>query len=219
MQSMERSHLERGFAEIAQQFTTFPDGTIGIGRPLNNIPAGIKGANAYGICIEHLGYFDLNGDTMTDEHRNTIIGINAILLKVFSLPVNENTVVYHHWYDLNTAERTNGTGTTKSCPGTNFFGGNTVAAAKANFYPIVEAKLLELNAQVESGAKSLYTSVGIVIPKKLNVRSAPSLNSTIIGSLAMGTPVRLFEQQSDFTKISASSSRWVKSEYIQAEQN
>jgi hypothetical protein len=46
---MERAHLERGFAEIVQNITTFPDGKIMVCRTLNHMPAGIKGANTFGI--------------------------------------------------------------------------------------------------------------------------------------------------------------------------
>src|SRR6187549_1450573 len=46
LKSMEQSHCERGFAQIAQNITTFPDGLIAICRPFDVIPAGIKGANA-----------------------------------------------------------------------------------------------------------------------------------------------------------------------------
>lgn len=128
---------ERGFAQIAQNFTTFPDGTIGIGRPLDVAPAGIKGANSFGICIEHLGNFDLKGDNMTPAQAHTIVNINAMLAEHFKLQVNTETIVYHHWYDLTTGKRTNGTGQTKTCPGTNFFGGNTVEACEKNFLPLI----------------------------------------------------------------------------------
>ena len=139
-QNMERYHLERGFSQIAQNFTTFPDGTIMVCRSMNDIPAGIKGANSNGICIEHIGNFDLKGDTMSEAHRATIIGITKSLLKRFDLVANEQTVVYHHWYDLNIGKRITkeGTGVTKSCPGTNFFGGNTVEAFKAGFLPLLK---------------------------------------------------------------------------------
>lgn len=43
---------------------------------------------------------------MSDEQRNAIIKVNALLCKRFSLQPNANTIVYHHWYDLNTGERT-----------------------------------------------------------------------------------------------------------------
>lgn len=137
-QSMEKSHQERGFAEIGQNFTTFPDGKIMVCRSINTTPAGIKGANANGICIEHVGYFDTGKDTMTAEHRETILFLTRTLLQKFKLTPNDKTIVYHHWYDLNTGLRVDeGKGSTKTCPGTAFFGGNTVKAFNANFLPLI----------------------------------------------------------------------------------
>ena len=135
--SMESAHIERGFAEIAQNFTTFSDGKIMVCRNINTIPAGIKGANSYGICLEHVGNFDIGKDVMTTAHKSCIISITKSLLKKFNLRANDQTVVYHHWYDLSLGKRIfkEGTGTTKSCPGTNFFGGNTVQDFNANFIP------------------------------------------------------------------------------------
>jgi hypothetical protein len=139
LNSMERSHRDRGFDEIAQNLTTFPDGTIAVCRSFEKIPAGIKGANTNGICIEHVGNFDLNKDVMTKAHRNTIIKVNALFCKKFGLPVNTNSIVYHHWYDLTTGKRVKeAAGTnTKTCPGTNFFGGNTIEMCEKNFLPEV----------------------------------------------------------------------------------
>lgn len=138
-QSMESEHKKRGFTEIAQNLTTFPDGKIMVCRDLNSIPAGIKGANTNGICIENVGFFDLGKDTMTSEQRQTIVSVTKSLLDKFSLTPNSNTVVYHHWYDLNTGKRIvrEGTGTTKSCPGTAFFGGNTIENFNAKFLPLI----------------------------------------------------------------------------------
>jgi hypothetical protein len=137
--SMERSHQERGFNEIAQNLTTFPDGTIAVCRSFEKMPAGIKGANTFGICIEHVGNFDAGKDVMSKAHRDTIIKINALLCKKFKLPIDTNSVVYHHWYDLTTGKRVkDGSPNTKTCPGTNFFGGNTIEACAKNFIPEVK---------------------------------------------------------------------------------
>jgi hypothetical protein len=135
--SMEKSHLKRGFAEIAQNFTTFPDGKIMVCRDMDKIPAGVKGANEKGICIEHVGHFDLGGDAMNEAHKITIIEMTRLLLLKFNLIANDETVVYHHWYDLNTGKRITqeGKGSTKTCPGTNFFGGNTLVDFNAKFLP------------------------------------------------------------------------------------
>lgn len=137
--SMEKSHLKRGFAEIAQNFTTFPDGKIMVCRDVDKIPAGVKGANEKGICIEHVGHFDLGGDIMSEAHKNTIIEMTRMLLLRFNLSANDQTIIYHHWYDLNTGKRISkeGTGETKTCPGSNFFGGNTIADFNTKFLPLL----------------------------------------------------------------------------------
>jgi hypothetical protein len=138
-QGMENAHRERGFAEIAQNFTTFPDGTVMACRNLNTSPAGIKGANYNGICIENLGNFDKKGDAMTPVQADCIVSITKTLLSRFSLKASDQTVVYHHWFDLTLGKRikTEGTGDTKSCPGTNFFGGNTVNDFNQNLLPLL----------------------------------------------------------------------------------
>lgn len=137
--SMENDHLERGFAEIAQNFTTFPDGKIMVCRNINTIPAGIKGANTFGICIENVGNFDKGQDIMTPVHRSTIITLTKDLLAKFNLIANDQSVVYHHWYDTTLGKRisSEGTGTTKSCPGTDFFGGNTTGSFNSIFLPLL----------------------------------------------------------------------------------
>jgi N-acetylmuramoyl-L-alanine amidase len=138
-QSMENAHKERGFAEIAQNLTTFPDGKIMVCRSLNTIPAGIKGANSYGICIENVGNFEKEKDAMSTQQKECIVHITRSILHRFKLIPTDSTVVYHHWYDLNTGKRLlkEGTGSTKTCPGTIFFGGNTVAAFKVGLLPLL----------------------------------------------------------------------------------
>ena len=114
--AMENAHIERGFAEIAQNLTTYPDGAIAVCRSLDKIPAGIKGANTPGICIENIGNFDAGGDAMNAIQRQCILDLTAILCHKFALTPSTDSIVYHHWYDLNTGVRTNGTGVTKTCP-------------------------------------------------------------------------------------------------------
>lgn len=138
-ESMERAHLERGFAEIAQNFTTFPDGKIMVCRNMDTIPAGVKGANKNGICIENVGNFDKGKDVMTEAQRSVILMMTKSLLAHFNLVASDQSVIYHHWYDLNAGKRikVEGTGVTKSCPGTNFFGGNTVTDFNAHLLPLL----------------------------------------------------------------------------------
>ncbi|HNW49605.1 MAG TPA: N-acetylmuramoyl-L-alanine amidase [Prolixibacteraceae bacterium] len=138
-QSMEKAHIERGFSQIAQNFTTFPDGKVMVCRDINIAPAGIKGANSYGVCIEHVGNFDKGKDVMADAHKQCIIAINKALLQRFKLVASDQSVVYHHWYDLTTGKRiqTEGSGNTKTCPGTAFFEGNTIVDFKAHLLPLL----------------------------------------------------------------------------------
>src|SRR5262245_58386045 len=97
---MEASHIQRGFNEIGQHITTFPDGKIGICRSMEKKPACIAFFNSGGICIENLGNFDTGHDVMTAEQRDTIIKVNALLCFKFKLTPGVATIVYHHWFRL-----------------------------------------------------------------------------------------------------------------------
>jgi hypothetical protein len=142
LKAMDRYHEnKRGWSDIGQNITIFPDGMIGICRPINKAPAGIKGANKHGICIEAYGNFDKGGDEMTKAQRDSILFVNAVLCHKFKLIPDSNTIVYHHWWNWS-GKRTNGVdGKGKSCPGTNFFGGNKVEDAENNFIPLINDKL------------------------------------------------------------------------------
>lgn len=140
MLGMRNYHVNtKGWSDIAQHFSTFPDGTIVTGRNLNNDPAGILGFNKSSICIEHLGNFDKGQDVMTSKQKETILKLNYLLCKRFNIDINTNNIVYHHWFDLDLGKRINDkSGNTKSCPGSNFFGGNTVSAANSNFISLIK---------------------------------------------------------------------------------
>jgi len=211
LKSMEMAHLERGFNAIAQHFTTFPDGTIGSGRSLDTIPAGIKGANRNGICIEHVGNFDIGGDKMNDIHKETIVRINALLCAKFGLIPSEESIVYHHWYDLNTGDRTNGSGTTKTCPGTNFFGGNTVQNFRTNFLPLVVKETKKVST---GNIPKRFLFTGRVNAQSLNVRNAGSTKAPILAKLSKGTEIRVFSEKSGWYSIDSDFSRWVKKEFV-----
>ncbi|HAM79492.1 LysM peptidoglycan-binding domain-containing protein [Ornithinibacillus bavariensis] len=150
LNSMQQHHMKTmGWSNIAQNITTFPDGKIALSRPINIAPEGTIGtkANENGIAIEHVGDFDLGHDVMTQEQRDTIIFVTALLSLKFSLEPSIDTITYHHWWHYKTKERVLDNAKdneVKSCPGTNFFGGNSTTHAKNNFYPLVEKKMEEL---------------------------------------------------------------------------
>ena len=211
--SMRDFHLERGFSDIAQHFTTFPDGKICTGRSLNQIPAGIKGANTGAICIENLGNFDNGGDSMKPEHRDSIISVTATLLKYLGLNADTSGILYHHWYDLTTGLRTNGTGNTKSCPGTDFFDGNSVQNCQNNFIPSVLAKMDSTIIKSGSEGKQILNA-GRVIADKLNVRNGPSSEYKIVDALYRGVEVNCYKAQGSWWKIHPTKSQWANKNYI-----
>ncbi|WP_068616625.1 N-acetylmuramoyl-L-alanine amidase [Paenibacillus tuaregi] len=149
LEGMRNYHLSEGWSGTGQNITTFEDGKIAISldRDLNATPAGIRGANTGALCIENVGNFDKGGDTMTPAQRETIVHLYACLCEKLGLTPSVNTIVYHAWY---TADGTwlgdySAGKSSKTCPGTNFWGaGNTKAAAQSTFIPAVAAELARL---------------------------------------------------------------------------
>ena len=212
-QSMRDAHLARGFSDIAQHFTTFPDGKICTGRDLNKIPAGIKGANTGALCIENLGNFDLNKDQMSNQQKDCIITITAALIKRFGINSDANGILYHHWYDLNTGKRTDGSGSTKSCPGTNFFGGNSVQSFNNNFLPVVVNRVQSITINdIFSNANVLYK--GSVTADRLNVRCGPSSQYNIVDVLNRTVEVSCYKEKGNWWKIHPAKERWIYSKYV-----
>jgi hypothetical protein len=132
MKSMENYHINTlKMSEIAQHFSTFPDGSICVGRPLTKDGGGFSGSqNINSITIENVGNFDI--DTMTEEQRKSIVLLNALLCSKFGIAPSTATLPYHCWVK------------NKSCPGINYFGGNTKTAAESSFIPLVKKELGEL---------------------------------------------------------------------------
>jgi hypothetical protein len=155
LKGMEYYHVnEMGWKTIAQNLTTFPDGNVAVSRPINIAPEGTIGeqANSEGIAIENLGNFDIGHDIMTEEQKQTIVYITALLCIKLGLTPSIDSITYHHWWDIVTGERVlddNEGHTVKSCPGTGFFGGNSTTSAKNNFYPLVSRKMQEILATMD----------------------------------------------------------------------
>ncbi|WBL42721.1 N-acetylmuramoyl-L-alanine amidase [Algoriphagus halophytocola] len=212
--AMKNHHVRNnGWSDIGQHFTTFPDGTILTGRSLEAIPACIFGANRDSLCIEHLGNFDEDGDQMSSEHRLTIIKMTAILCDKFRLPVNTFSIIYHHWFNLSTGKRNNGTGGNKSCPGTNFFGGNKVEDCMANFLPLVQ---LEVNSDLSPAPPPAIEKYVAVTASALNVRVAPRGSASKApdrGAALLGAILRIYDESNGWLKISKSQSHWVYGRY------
>lgn len=215
--AMKNHHVGvNGWQDIGQHFTTFPDGTIVTGRSMEKTPACIFGANSNSVCIEHLGNFDKGEDDMTTEQQVTAIKLTAILCDKFRIPVNPFGIIYHHWFDLGSGERNNGTGRNKSCPGTNFFGGNRVEDCIANFLPLVSQELGR-NTPVSPVLSALQKYV-VVTASWLNVRVDAKGSASLASdrdAARLGAVLRIYGESNGWLKISNSQSHWVYSRYTQ----
>ncbi len=152
LRGMENYHVKKmRWKNIAQNLTTFPDGKVAVSRPFDIAPEGSIGleANSVGIAIENIGDFDLGHDVMTEQQKETIVYITALLCIKFGLAPSIDTITYHHWWNYKTKERVLDASKeyeVKTCPGTGFFGGNSTTSAKTYFYPLVSRKIQEILA-------------------------------------------------------------------------
>lgn len=212
--SMKNYHVNHnGWSDLGQHFTSFPDGSILTGRSMELSPAGIYGANANSICFEHLGNFDAGRDNMTDLHSRTIVEMTASVCAKFSINADENGVLYHHWFNLVTGERNNGSGSNKSCPGTFFFGGNKVENCRENFLPLVETSIRRM--QPVAGSPNIL-KYAVVTASNLIIRIGPGYTFAKDSSRApvsLGAILRVFREQNGWLKISGSQDHWVSARY------
>ena len=202
-----------GWSDIGQHFTTFPDGTIVTGRTMERNPACIFGNNRHAVCIEHLGNFDDGNDIMTEAQKKTAVEMTAALCQKFSLEVNTNKIVYHHWFRLDDGRRNNGKGGNKSCPGTNFFGGNKVEDCEANFLPLVRQALN--NDGLIAPAMELK-KYACVTANFLNVRQGPKHTFKKVvdrDPAELGAVLRVYDIQNNWYRISSSKEHWVSGKY------
>jgi hypothetical protein len=209
----EHDVFQNGWAAIGQHFTVFPDGSILTGRSMEKSPACITGNNAHAVCIKALGNFEPGSDTMTSEQQGTLVRITALLCKKFNLPVTTGSIVYHHWFDLETGERNDGSGNNCPCPGTGFFGGNTVADCRRYFLPQVQQRWDELPVTVMQKRPVTYARV---TTDRLNIRKQPVVNSDkVTGAepVGMGTIVGVYNHWSEWLKISPDTDSWIPSTF------
>lgn len=158
--NMKSYHVKsNGWKDIAQHFSIFPDGSILTGRSLNSNPVGIVGGNSGAICIENVGNFDKGADIMTSEQKNAIIVCVQSLLKKFNL--DTSAIRYHAWY---TASGTYlgdyvSSKSAKTCPGTNFFGGNTKYAFENNLKPLLEGIVNEEDKPMTAAERQAFEAL------------------------------------------------------------
>lgn len=210
---MKNYHVHsNGWADIGQHFSIFPDGTVLTGRSLELSPACILGNNANAICIENVGNFDTGADKMNDSQAQAIVTITAALCKKFNFQVNTDRIVYHHWFNLSTGERNNGTKNNKTCPGSNFFGGNKVEDCLNNFIPKVKQ---EMDSSIQVVNTDLIRFVQVTAGS-LNIRKKPNASSGKVPGrepALLGSILRVYEEKNGWIRISSSAQHWVSAKY------
>jgi N-acetylmuramoyl-L-alanine amidase len=213
-QAMKNSDMvQNGWATIGQHFTVFPDGSVLTGRSMERSPACIAGNNAHAICIKYLGDFDCGKDVMTAAQKEAGIRLTAALCKKFNLPVTTESIVYHHWFHLETGERNNGSGMNASCPGTNFFGGNKVVDCRNNFLP----KVLERTGRyrLEETVKEAF-KYAYVTSDRVNIRKRPdhvSEKSADQEPVSWGVVVGVYQYKGEWLNISRRNDSWIPGKY------
>lgn len=115
--NMKNYHVNtRGWSDIGQHLTLFPDGKWLIGRDWNRNPASIKGRNHLGFAIEMIGNFDKGHDKLAGKQLEAIVEF----LRFINLPI-----VFHREY------------APKTCPGSGI--------SKNEFDKLINKKILKLN--------------------------------------------------------------------------
>lgn len=101
-QGMYNSHVhDRGWDNIGQHLSLFPDGKFVTGRPFNQTPAGITGYNTGAFMVEMVGNFDKGHDKLEGKQLDAMLKLQKYLITECGA-----TIMFHHEHAA------------KSCPGT-----------------------------------------------------------------------------------------------------
>ena len=202
---------------IAQHFNVFPDGKITTGRSLNSNPIGITGWNTNAICVEIYGNFDKGNDTMTTAQKEAVIALFGELCKRFNITPGADTIRYHAWFtsggtylgDYKAGK------SRKTCPGTNFFGGNSISKFKANFLPAIKKYISgeKEETKKEEAKKEFKQYIVRVTADTLNGRSGAGTNYDIVTKLYEGTAVTIVEENGNWLK--AKMGYWIHKNYVE----
>ena len=94
--------------------------------------------------------------------------------------------------------RNDGAGGNKSCPGSNFFGGNKVVNCETNLLPLVNQAIAgHLPITVDTN----LLRYAVVTAGSLNVRFGPGTNHPIVSKLSKEDPGFVLEEEAGWAKI------------------
>ena len=199
----------------AQHFVVFPDGKITTGRSLNSNPIGITGWNTGAICVEIYGNFDKGQDTMTSAQKKAVIALFGELCKRFDLTPSASTIRYHAWFtsggtylgDYKAGQ------SRKTCPGTNFFGGNTMSKFKANFLPEIKKYINGVTEEKKEEVVEFKKYIARATTDNLNCRKGAGTSYDIMQQINKGDVFTVVAESGNWVK--SASGYWVSKSYIE----
>ena len=199
----------------AQHFVVFPDGKITTGRSLNSNPIGITGWNTGAICVEIYGNFDKGQDTMTSAQKKAVIALFGELCKRFDLTPSASTIRYHAWFtsggtylgDYKAGQ------SRKTCPGTNFFGGNTMSKFKANFLPEIKKYINGVTEEKKEEVVEFKKYIARATTDNLNCRKGAGTSYDVVQQINKGDVFTVVAESGNWVK--SASGYWVSKSYIE----
>lgn len=102
VQDITKWHIARGFSTIGYHFVIYLDGSIHIGRPIDQVGAHCQGHNATSIGVCYIGGLDKDGktakDTRTAAQKNSLV----LLLKQLRKKYGDLSIKGHRDYSPDT---------------------------------------------------------------------------------------------------------------------
>lgn len=122
-ESMRNYHMNtRGWSDIGQHLTIFPDGVMLAGRAFNKTPASITNYNVGAFAVEMIGNFDspntgVYNDAGYDVLKGSQLDALLALIRYFKEKYGEQSIIFHR-------DKAN-----KTCPGTSLSKPNLIKLA------------------------------------------------------------------------------------------
>lgn len=181
----------RGWKDIGQHVTLFPDGTYLTGRPFGMNPAGIAGYNSGAFMVEMIGNFDKGHDKLEGKQLDSA-------LKLYNYFHKQGIYIRFHREEAG-----------KSCPGTGINKTEFMKAVKnykpGGKYDVSAGSSGSSSSGSSSGGSSSSGPAGakhlkdedayflITTESGIKVRSNPSLSAKHTGTLAEGSSIHYYK--------------------------
>lgn len=104
VEDITRWHKERGFTTIGYHYVIYLDGSVHLGRPVQEQGAHCTGQNKYSIGVCYIGGLDKDcktpKDTRTKAQKEALVSLVKALMKKYELSPDK---IYGHYHFANKA--------------------------------------------------------------------------------------------------------------------